>query len=422
VCNHLEKNMRHSNRFNAFTEIFSFDHNRKLNEDIKTEIENKGKDYILNVDENLFKDYLISKYSFELLDVDFNSEEIDHSKSIENRTGHFGDTYKTDVHNFLIKYTFTGSPILFRIRPMNMNLTTAEITVDEIYRTVSFNFALDENQASANVFEIKKNIYKGNAFGNIANVNNDAKGWNAGLPIIVSQYLTNYKAKYLKENSFLEAINVKVNKNSASVFVPPVIKKLPIPQPTVSKKKEFSSQPTMSEEMYNDVLKVIYGLGKGMENKPATYKGKDEEGLRDQFLLILETRYDATTATGETFNKGGKADIILKYSNDNTNLFVAECKFWHGSSEFLKAISQLFDRYLTWRDSKAALVLFVGNESLTNVLTTIKSDIKNHPNFVKECGERGESSFSYQFNLPQDKERLVYFEVIAFHFDKLKQV
>jgi hypothetical protein len=112
-----------------------------------------------------------------------------------------------------------------------------------------------------------------------------------------------------------------------------------------------------------------------MEKKPSTYKDKDEKGIRDQFLLVLETRYDSTITTGETFNKGGKTDIILKYAKDGSNLFVAECKFWHGSSEFHKAISQLFDRYLTWRDSKAALMLFVIDKDFTNFIETIKKEI-----------------------------------------------
>ena len=132
----------------------------------------------------------------------------------------------------------------------------------------------------------------------------------------------------------------------------------------------------MSSEMYNDVLKVIYDSGKNMEKKPALYIGKDEEGLRDQFLFVLETRYEGTTATGETFNRSGKTDIILKYAKDASNLFVAECKFWHGASEFLAAISQLFDRYLTWRDSKAALLMFVKNKDFSNLLATIQEGSK----------------------------------------------
>ena len=200
--------------------------------------------------------------------------------------------------------------------------------------------------------------------------------------------------------------------NSFQYFkFPSVIFKLPC---TRGKQKV----PGWGEKMYNDILKVIYDSGKSMERKPALYKGKSEEDLRDQFLFILETRYEGITATGETFNRGGKTDIILKYAKDGSNLFVAECKFWHGSSEFLKAITQLFDRYLTWRDSKAALIVFVKNVDFTSVLETIQAAIKTHLYFTRPTGNRGETSFSYTFCLPQDRDKFVYLEVLVFHYDK----
>lgn len=97
---------------------------------------------------------------------------------------------------------------------------------------------------------------------------------------------------------------------------------------------------------------------------------------------------------------------------------IVECKFWHGTEEFLKAISQLFDRYLTLRDTKAALLIFVTNKDFTNVISTIKNEIKKHQYFFKENTERGRSFFSYVFRLAQDKDKLVDLYVIAFHFYK----
>jgi hypothetical protein len=250
------------------------------------------------------------------------------------------------------------------------------------------------------------------------NINKNATDFNKNLKDAIIRAFQREKDKYLKENDFFTAINVQVNPDTKSVFTAPTITKRIIPQPTVSKNKEFSSEPMMSTEMYHDVLKVIYDSGKNMEKKPALYIGKDEEGLRDQFLFVLETRYEGTTATGETFNRSGKTDIILKYAKDASNLFVAECKFWHGASEFLAAISQLFDRYLTWRDSKAALLMFVKNKDFSNVLTTIKKEAKGHSLFIRESGSRGDTSFSYIFCLPQDNYKHVLFEIMAFHYDK----
>lgn len=91
---------------------------------------------------------------------------------------------------------------------------------------------------------------------------------------------------------------------------------------------------------------------------------------------------------------------------------------WDESSEFLKAISQLFDRYLTWRDSKVALMLFVKNKDISNVVKTIKNDISQHEYYLKYKSDRGESSFSYEFHLPNDKAKKVELEVMTFHFDK----
>jgi hypothetical protein len=411
--------MRHGNTIKAFCEIDSFDFTRQLSEKRKNEIEGKGKEYILGVDETEFVNYLTEKYTLDPLVVDLSSETIEEPTVSKERVGDGNfRKYTTEVYTFTVRYNFTGSAVLFKVRPNSWIATTTEILVDEQNMTVSFSFTLFKKDPVE--FKREKNDFYGRAFDNLSNTNGVAASWNNDLRNIANSYFQFQKNKYQQENDFFAAINVKVNKDTASVFAAPTIKKKIIPQPIVSKDKEFSSEPIMAKEMYNDVLKVIYDFGKGMERKPSIYQGKDEEGLRDQFLLILETRYEGTTASGETFNREGKTDIILKYSGDGSNLFVAECKFWHGLSEFLKAISQLFDRYLTWRDSKAAVLLFVTNKDFTNVLQTIMTEIKNHPYYVKENGTRGETSFSYIFHLPQDENKAVYFEVIAFHYDKIK--
>jgi hypothetical protein len=406
------------NTIKSFSEISSFDFIRQLSDKIKSEIESKGKEYILGVDEEEFKAYLFDKYSLEPLTIDYESETVDEPtvtrEWIEDRS--YREKYQTEVFNFTIRYTFTGSSILFRIQPSTWAMTSAEIYVNEQNNTVSFGFKLYKKDPEE--FKRAKCDYRSRAFTNIVNTNQVATSWMQSLPGTVNSLFQQLKNKYQQENDFFAAINVKVNKDTTAVFTAPTIKKKIIPQPTVSKYKEFSSEPTMAKEMYDDILKVIYDLGKSMEKKPSTYKDKDEEGIRDQFLLVLETRYDGTTATGETFNKGGKTDIILKYAKDSSNLFVAECKFWHGASEFHKAISQLFDRYLTWRDSKAALILFVTNKDFTNVIETIKKETPNHPYFLKSIGTRGETSFSFHFHLPQDKDKVVFLEIIAFHYDK----
>ena len=402
----------------AFYEIDSHDFVRQLTGKIASEIESKGKEYILGVDEEEYKKYLVEKYTLESLTIAADSNPISPpSVSKEWREDSFyEERFEVEAYNFAVEYNFTGSSELFRVKPNPFTMTTTDIVVDNTANVVSFSFKMYEmNTEKFNREKLSK--YK-DAFTNVGNINNFAHSWNAGLPEKINTIFNSLKTKYLQENDFFTAINIKVNENTTSVFTAPTIKKKIIPQPEVAKDKTFSSEPMMSREMYNDILRVIYDSGKNMEKKPALYQGKDEEGLRDQFLFVLETRYEGTTASGETFNRSGKTDIILKYAKDGSNLFVAECKFWHGEVEFLKAISQLFDRYLTWRDSKVALLMFVANKDFTNVIDVIKSQINKHPYFVKEIGSRGETSFSYTFRLPQDVKKPVSLEVMAFHYDK----
>jgi hypothetical protein len=399
----------------SFTEISWHNFPQKRISKIKEEILSKGKNYILQIDENEFIEYLVDKYRLEPLNILFKTESVSEpKKTTERLTNPWGETYNAEVFNFTVTYQFTGSSELFQVVPNPRSYNSYEISVKN--QSVSFSFSIYRQDVEE--FKKRKSAVYDQAFYNLDLVNNNLQEISNSYKQDVKSLFLCEKNKYKEENSFFTAINVKVNKDTTSVFTAPTIIKKIIPQPKVSKNSEFASEPMMSTLMYDDILKVIYDLGKSMEKKPSTYQNKDEESLRDQILLFLETRYDGTTATGETFNRGGKTDIILKYANDNSNLFVAECKIWHGNVEFLKAISQLFDRYLTWRDSKVSLILFVTNKDFSNVLNTIKTEVKTHPYFVKENGTRGESSFSYIFRLPQDENKNVFLEIIAFHYDK----
>lgn len=410
--------MGYKNTFSVqtFNEVYQNEFFDQQRQKIWQEIERSPKEYILGIDEGEFLQYLKEKYTLEPLAVDLDTEAIDKpDRSKEWVSNHLGHRYQIDTYNFSIHYKFSGDAQIFRIHPSTRTVTTTQILVNDTDKIVTVSFKLRE--LDKGVFDREKNNYKIKAFKNVGNANNDVRSYNNSLPSFLEQTFRFFKAKYLKENDFFAAINVKVNSETGSLFTAPTLQKKIIPQPLLPKGTQFSSEPTMSLEMYEDVLKVIYQSGKGMEKKPALYRGKDEEGLRDQFLFVLENRYDATTVTGETFNRSGKTDILLKYQ-DGTNLFIAECKFWKGAAEYLKAISQLFDRYLTWRDSKVAILIFSKNKQFTEVLAEIDGETKKHPYYIRPVGKKGESRFSYIFRLPQDTKKEVLTEIIAFNYDK----
>jgi hypothetical protein len=103
----------------------------------------------------------------------------------------------------------------------------------------------------------------------------------------------------------------------------------------------------------------------------------------------------------------------LKHA-DGTNIFVTECKIWSGASDMTDAINQLMG-YLTWRDSKAALIFFSRNMNFSKVITEIETMVPKHPQCLKMV-EKQESSFSYLFTYLEDSNKYIHLEIIAGNF------
>lgn len=108
--------------------------------------------------------------------------------------------------------------------------------------------------------------------------------------------------------------------------------------------------------------------------------------------------FESGTATAETFNKEGKTDILLKAA-DRTNVFVAECAIWSGKSDFQDKIDQLFG-YLTWTDSKAAVVLFVDRQEMETIAGRIEEGVEEYDS-VGELEERVEGVVAIYSEFPR---------------------
>lgn len=171
--------------------------------------------------------------------------------------------------------------------------------------------------------------------------------------------------------------------------------------------------PVMDMQRYSQILDAIHTVGKMYESFPNVTKGMDEETLRDLFLAQIQTSFKTESATGEAFNKNGKTDIMVKHGD--CILFIAECKFWKGKQVFLDAIRQLLS-YLTWRDTKAALMLFVRDTSMTTAVAGVKDNIGSHANYKSTEKAKNETWLNYKFSMPNDPDRDVYLAVQLFDF------
>lgn len=282
---------------------------------------------------------------------------------------------------------------------------------------ITFTVSIPAMEAALYQNEVGKVI--GDISSNIPTINREIASWDDGLPQLVADLINRRFSHLEQKRSFMEQIGLKVNPASNTYMVPPPVAKKAIPKPAAeaATSARTKSAPTLSDDVYIDIKEVLFNVGRAIERKPSLYIGRSEEDLRDMFLLFLETRYEATAGVGEAFNKEGKTDILLKYAPDGTNLFIAECKFWKGAKGFRETIDQLF-RYLTTRDSKAALMMFVSQKEFQAVVGTMKEAIREHPQYRSHVRDSHDSSIAYEFSLPDDSQKAIQIEVMLFHFPK----
>ncbi len=401
----------------AFNDISWFEYCDSKKATVQKEILSNNKAYILSVNEQEYKAYLIEHFSLEPITILFEHEKIaEPSKQTQRVEDHFGRGYhEIEVYSFNYSVPFTGSGELFNVAPSQRGLVSYNINITNgSYVNLTF---IVRRKTKEEFESMKKEALHG-AFFNVKNINEDVKKWNAELPVFIESMFNKRKKEFLEENSFFESINLKVNKDSDAIFTVPTVKKRALPTLTKEEEKEFKSHPSIDSTTYKNIISLISEVGATMEKRPSIYKDKGEEALRDFITMFLESRYEGATTTTETFNKKGKTDILIKYK-DGTNLFVAECKFWTGQKGMKETIDQLLS-YLTWRDTKTAILMFVDAEGINEIVQKGIQSAKEHSCFKKEHGSNRKSTFSLEFSLPSDSNQPIYLELMFFHFPHIK--
>lgn len=331
----------------------------------------------------------------------------------------FGEDYKKKVFQIKVRIPFDGDRNLFDCYPNPSTVIYLDRSVSIDSTHVAATITLDD--LDPNVYTKAVGQIIGDLNTNIPRINSEIAPWNGGLENQIKQLLEQRRGVVSKKFDFMEKIGLRVNPKSNEFMIPrPLVKKaVPIPVVETTKNVRKENVPILEDEVYRDIKEVLYNVGKAIERKPSLYLDKREEDLRDIFLLFLETRYESTSGVGEAFNKKSKTDILLKYAKDGSNLFVAECKYWKGQKNLFEAIDQLLG-YLTHRDSKTALLLFVEQKDFSSVVTTFRNEIRNHKQFRQHLGDTYNSSASYEFTLPGDREKVILVEVMLYHFPPIR--
>lgn len=395
------------------------DYLEKLRSGVRSEVHGETADYLLNVNDEAYANHVTGKFSLDPLNIHFDDmyatprEEMIGAERFPGRGFEFnvdlGRSYPKQVFRYHIPYSGTRDLLRYTPNPMIRNTVTVELDNGAVcFDVVDFYGDPARVKAEADrAIDIIKTQFE--------HVRANVAVHNEHLPDYVRRVITERKQQLEKQISVAQSLGVPIKKSEhvPETFRAPVTRRQIVTRPAVPP-GAGRPEPSLGDDVYQQILKVIHDTGKVFERLPSTYAGKDEESLRDHLILVLEPHFEGS-ATGETFNKAGKTDILIRH--EKSNVFVAECKWWGGSKKHTDTIDQLLS-YLTWRDSKSAIVVFVDRKDFTNALKAIDETTRGHPCFVRDLGLHDETRHDYELHLPDDQDRHIKVAVLAFHLPR----
>lgn len=238
-------------------------------------------------------------------------------------------------------------------------------------------------------------------------------GYNGSLPQLIRQAINNRRVRLNRHGNIAALLDIPLATKPGAPSMAPI--KVEIRRPPslpVPPKEGVTPEPGISNESFEQILQFIRHQGRTFETTPKTYAVHDEEDLRNIIMAQLNGHFEGD-AGAEVFRKHGKTD--LRIEAENRAAFVSECKVWTGPASLTGAMDQLLD-YLTWRDSKDALIVFnMRNKGFSRILNSVPNTLMNHTLFVQDigCDEFGE--WRVRMRSRDDEGRRVIVHVFVFN-------
>ncbi len=388
---------------------------------LKDEVQRMGREYLLKTSEEELCKYLVGRYTLEtpvLHDdnkVAHPAEDID--MDVRGRVDYAiiddDEPHIVKGISVTIAVPFEGDGQLFHFTPSSFSLSgiRGNVVGNEIhlrYRGLPQDMSTDKIKT-----DMEQDI--GQIKGYLQTMARDAAEHNKFIEGEARRLLVARKERILKDEGLVEGLGIPIKRREqdAATYTVPVVRRKPLIEPPKIQEGSVTREPILQEGEYRHILDLISRMALVMERSPKAFREMDEESLRWQFLVPLNSHYEL--ATGEAFNYSGKTDILIRY--EGKNVFIAECKIWHGQKSLSEAIDQVL-RYASWRDTKIAVILFNKNQDFSAVLSQVPEIVKTHSCFKRELVKQHETSFQYMFHQPSDASRELILTVMVFNVPK----
>jgi hypothetical protein len=318
---------------------------------------------------------------------------------------------------------YSGNRQAFDNRPSRTPVNMVEGLVTD--REVVLSVVVDPATAAA-VVERRLLVQEEHLAEWVKEVNRDIAALEQSVRGVVTRQLRGRLDAIKKRDDMAAAFSIPVREVERERALDVPVKRTAVvlkvaPDPGASGEREWR----LDDSIYQRMIKTITKFGHALERRPRSAQPliHDEETIRDWLMFNLSTNYEAADGSelfigGEIENGNGKTDILVRYQN--RNVFIAECKFWHGPKKFDKAIEQLLS-YTTWRDTKAAIILFITNKDVTAAIDSAGARLTAHP-VCKEAPVSADPNErrDYRFASPDDNQRVISLALLPVVVHKLQ--
>lgn len=232
--------------------------------------------------------------------------------------------------------------------------------------------------------------------------------------------VTQRRAKLLHDRNLHASIGYPIRKrpDASSYSVPIKRRKIAAGRPAAqtAQPNPYIPEPALAEADYEAALAVLRNARNALERSPTMSSKLNEQEIRDLLLVSLNAQFEGEAA-GEVFNCTGKTDILIRHGD--RNVFIGECKIFDPKYKqsvdrvVADALDQLLG-YLVWRDTKAALLLFIRDASVSVIVDKALAAISNHRNHKRLGKISSEERHDFVLHANGDTSREIHLACLPF--------
>lgn len=375
--------------------------------DLLREIDNWPDDDLLGQSEQEIVAFLSEKHSVQCPDLRPDDRWADEPLDIKQRVQTPARVVEVPATRVVVHVPFDGDVAFFNCRPNSFDsmpptaiIGDAELSI--VYESRDLNSAQLTAYVDSTIASIQKWLDWARP---------TAAEHNEQVRSTVGEAVARRKAKLIADRKTVASLGIPIRRTGEPpTFSIPLQRRRPDIARPAAARAGYETEPTLAVDDYEHAIRVIAAAGRTLERLPATAGRLREESLRDVLLVALNSQFEGQ-AGGEVFNGAGKTDILLRV--DDRTVFIGECKFWGGPKKFRAAIDQLFT-YLVWRDTKAAILLFIRDGDASAIIEKAAEALASHERCVRADGSADSGRRDYVFVAADDERREIRVALLPF--------